>query len=314
MWERLRGLFSTNREGGKWSDFHSRESRVQQYKDELDHWIQGDILVDIPLTWVEPPGEDPITGSRNKSRKISLHRKPVKTPLSIICSQTCDISGAGAGERHPYILVAPLIPKEELGEKVTPAQAKSKNVGYLFPINVPESHSQGTEWFADFRFAFPVSKALLISSEVSRLPVKNSEQQLLEFAEAFALKFRRPANSETLSSVLPATLSEMIKQNKATQPGHFEKIEQVRIFVRSGTRLDPVDVNLLVITHNGKSLTNAEQDLWNGWLRKRKTEFKSFSVKFGATIFEAADAVLAELYRETTPLRVDGLPNTKIYW
>ena len=302
-----------NAQPSRWSDFHSRKERVETHQDSLDSWIQGDILVDLPVTWVAPAGDDAILESSNNSDGPTLYHLPVKMPLAIICSQTCDISGSGVGSRHPFVLVAPLLGKEDLGSDLDLGNARARNVGFLFPVTVPESHSQNTEWFADFRMIFPVSKSLLISPNVQRLPNKLSEQELLDFAEVLAFKFRRPALSESLSRLLPESLNAMVKDSKSRNQGNFDKLEQVRALVTSGDRLTPAGVTLYVLTEEDQVLTQADKDLWDSWLRKSAITFKGISVVFGPTIFTSAIEMSAEEYRNTIQINVKVI-NTKLYW
>ena len=59
--------------GGEWSDFHSREKEVNALAVNLAHWHQGDLVADVPMTWVVPK-QDPVTGLSSGSAGAGFHR------------------------------------------------------------------------------------------------------------------------------------------------------------------------------------------------------------------------------------------------
>jgi hypothetical protein len=306
---RLRFFHWRAPESRTWSDFHLRPTQVGAHKSELAGWSQGDLLLDLPLTWVAPSGMDSITESLSRSGVVSLHSEPVTMPLAIICSQTCDIAGDAVGLQHPFVLVAPLVKAADLTGKATAGNATAGFVGYLFPVPVPDEHSRNTTWFADFRMIFPVSKAHLAS--VSKLPKELDEHTLLRFAETLAYKFRRPALSDALSYELPKSLSSMVKNNLPAERAHFGKVEQIRISVTDGTRIDPSGVQLFIVTT--ASLTQTEKDLWHKWERDAKEYFRGLGVRIGTTMFTTPQNMTAEEYRITVPIKVEKV-GTAIFW
>lgn len=303
-----------------WSDFHSRPDEVAIHEGELAKWRQGDILTNLPLTWVAPSGFDSVTGSKNNSKESDLHKEEVMMPLGIICTQTCDIAGADGGLQHPFILVAPLIRAEDLTGKVTPENATSGQVGYLFPVPVPDEQAQGTKWFADFRMMFPVSKALL--ARLPRLPDRLDDQLRLRFAESLAFKLRRTAASDVISYHLPKSLAVMVKSNQNAHKEGFRLIEQIRVAITDGTRDLPSTIQLFVVAStpvtqlemdSWRPLTQSEKDLWHTWEKAVKTEFMALGVRIGQTLFTSPQDMNAEEYRNTVFIKVKGI-GTEIFW
>jgi hypothetical protein len=306
---RLRLFHRRTSKGRTWSDFHLRPTQVAAHKLKLAAWCQGDVLLDLPLTWVAPPGRDSVTESLSRSNVVSLHIGSVTMPLSIICSQTCDIAGDAVGLQHPFVLVAPLVKAGDLTGTANPGNATAGFIGYLFPIPVADDYSQNATWFADFRMIFPVSKAHL--ANISTLPQKLDENTLLRFAEQLAFKFRRPALSETLSYDLPISLSRMVKSNLPSEKSHFGKIEQIRISVTDGTRIDPSGVQLIIVSLD--VLQQREKDLWHKWEKDVKDFFRGKGVKIGQTMFTTPQDMTAEEYRNTNPIKVERI-GTGIFW
>ncbi len=120
--------------------------------------------------------------------------------------------------------------------------------------------SAGQRWYADLRLLVPISKALLIE----RVPAEGfvTEAESLAFGEILAQKFRRPALHEHLSEAVPKVVTDFVRSSgKAKQC--FVKVEQVRLLVTLGDRLNPERAQLLVLTSGGQ-LSEEEQMGWSG--------------------------------------------------
>jgi hypothetical protein len=142
-------------------------------KAQLDVWKQGDVLLDLPLTWLGPASLDQIVGVNPHlgvdDPELSarpFYNKAIRAHGVVVCSQTCDIAGTGPGDRHPFVEVAPLISGKTLSTTLR-KMASRWRVGYLIPTalganNLPESEDG---WFVDLRLIFPISKSLLLGRE-----------------------------------------------------------------------------------------------------------------------------------------------------
>jgi len=283
----------------EWANFHSREVEVSNLKTALEKWEQSDLVKDVPIFWLVPK-EDSVTGLKSGHESSRFHSNLVVTPIAIVCSQTCDIAGEAIGERHPFVLLAPLTPASTVEDRSIRKLAFEGELGYLFPVPVPASikSSKNEQYFADFRALFPASKDFIAKS--ARIQSGMSEHVKLRFAESLASKFRRPALSDAISFTLVRDLRALVATNK---DDINKKVEQVRVKIISKTRLEVQEANLFVIFKEKPS--QKDKDIWWTWVRENETEYQSLGVKFGATSFPLLNEITIENYRDSIYLNLE---------
>lgn len=295
-------------EVGLWSVSAVTPTDWSQFTEQLDQWEQGHLLLDLPLTWLTPSGFDPVTGVTSTSDEVKpAYSTLARTNAFIIASQTCDIGALPPGDKHPFILAAPLIPSTTMSR----GQAKKASefgVGYLFPTVAPplgETGDSDVAWFADLRVLVPLSKGVLLD----RIPAPGfaDEATAFKFATAVAYKFRRPALHPILSEDLPRLLDQFIKETGLTKSA-FTQTEQVRLRVTDGELLHAKAVQVLVLGE--VELTDGQQDMWRGWEARGKTLVRGAEMELGPTLFTTAEKLSAANYRTTIPLRLDNLGPT----
>lgn len=315
------------------------------HEETLGRWKQGDLLRDVPLTWVAPSGIDPVTGLTFEADDEAAGAVTLEGTYDVIvCSQTCDLGAGPPGDNHPFVLVAPLIHEDGFGEPKRRSDAAKGMLGHLvrtLPAGEAERDAlltaareqqvffakkaagidrgeelpeevlaalpdlelrdvtRGHGWYADLRCLVSVSKGLL----VTRNPIDGflNEQESLDFGDALAHKFRRPALHEALSEELPEALERYIFDRGAKRQA-FLKVEQVRLHIIEGSRLDPLRGALVVLTANG-ALTDAEQEEWAGLDKAAAAVFEKHGFTYGPLTHWNVPEMSAALYRNTVPVR-----------
>lgn len=287
-----------------------------EFDPALDSWQQGDLVLEVPLTWLAPEGEDPLTGVTAYGSGISpIKHDELRAAAAIICTQTCDLGPASPGDKHPFFLVAPVVHMDTLQSKGTARRALEGRVTYLFPVSSPiheereeESRGQQKQWFADFRLMMAASKTLLIGRD--RLPGFVNELDRLHFSETLAFKFRRPALHPVLSEDLPQIIDGFVRSQGPTNRA-FAKTEQVRLFVTEGTHLNPTSAHIFIITR--QDLTETEEDFWRRWEKLAIPVLRAQGIELAPTLFESPETMSASLYRTSNPLRIESLA-THAWW
>ena len=230
---------------------------------------------------------------------------PVEDVWAIINSQTCDIAAAGPGARHMTVQVNPLICLT--GTMNNGAIAEAKRGMHVHYVWVPEVPAEG-DWFADLRISLPVSKALLIAQAETRVHGFASEREALEFGERVAAKLRRPALHDELSAGLVSGLRKLVEDSQAAGDDWPDSIEQFRIAVTKGEKLDPAVIVLWAITVTDDMPTLQKQAL-RAWHRKEKRRLARAvdGLLLRPIVFTSADKMSARLYRDSDPLWVPEL-------
>lgn len=174
-------------------------------------------------------------------------------------------------------------------------------------LNSVRDSPPGFRWYADLRLLVPVSKALLLSRE----PVDGfvTEQESLSFGEVLAQKIRRPALDVSLSEKLPRLLTEFVR-NSGAKRQCFAKVEQVRLHVLRGDRLNPGRAQLLVLTNSG-ALDEPEQEVWSALNAKADTMCKQHGLEYAPLVHYDVTRLTADLYRKSVPVRCDLLGHTR---
>lgn len=232
---------------------------------------------------------------------------PSKYNLGIITSQTCDIAAIGPGRRHPLIQVSPLVPLARLGHR-----AEGVRRGEVIDmVLVPNAQPFGT-WAADLRISIPVSKGVLLDQK--RHSGFKNEEELLNFAEAVALKYWRPAIHDGVESVLVAQLERFVKAASGRRELWVDHVFQFRLSVNRGTRLNPDEITIHVLT-TGIGFEPAWQDPLRKWrVEHRKVIERACN---GATlcpiVFHRVEQMSLLTYRDSVPLRITSLARSVGY-
>ncbi|MGE4115866.1 MAG: hypothetical protein AB7G36_16970 [Candidatus Nanopelagicales bacterium] len=268
--------------------------------DTLSAWSQGDLVRDVPLTWIAPAGTDAVTGGElAQDVEGPVGYEQVRAAAAVICTQTCDLGSAPPGDRVPFVLLAPLVPYEEFNTS-TRKLAREGRIGYLVPAQ-PEG-LEG-DWFVDLRMIVPASKAVLLE----RSPVRGfaDEAAALRFAEALAYRFRRPALHGALSDELVRDIEEYLRGLGAVNQA-VARVRELRLLVLGGTRLNPERVQLVVLAD--PPLDPPMQAMWQKWEPRGKGVLTPHGVELAPTIFTDLHELRADMYRSSVPLSVKPLP------
>lgn len=291
-----------------------------ELRHRLDAWRQGDLVADIGLFWAGTTDDDPLTGL--SADATGGHRWPVipwdgaptngsaapetgpRQRWSVITSQTCDVVATGPGARHPFVQVSPLIDLAGVNPDAVEAIRRGHRIDHLWVDNVPG----GGAWAADLRVSLPVSKAILAAQD--RRPAFASERAALEFAERVAAKLRRPALHDELTDGLRGRLRELV----CTEPAApwLDDIEQFRLLVVEGERLQPTEVALVVVTLDKlDAATRAPLRKWQQQERKRLR--KKAGIVLGKVRFRELASMSVEEYRASVPLHIPELTR-RVWW
>lgn len=260
----------------------------------LSNWKQGDIVTGVPVGWMGAPDADVITGvDGNGSEDAVVMTDTVDV---IVCSQTCDIGGKPPGDKHPFVMVAPLIASADVSGEDR-GLAKADQHGSIAIVPRPDLGDDASEQYADLRMLVPLSKALLLTRD----PVPGLDGlKAIALSEMLAQKFRRPALSDVLSEELPAYLEKFIKNTGRGQQC-FVKSEQVRLVVHEGTRLEPETVQLLILTK--VELTEEEHLMWARASEGLTRVFGKGAIKSLPPMVSTVDSLSVRLYRSSVPVR-----------
>ena len=269
------------------------------HADSLSLWELGHVVTGIPLGWMGPADRDPFTGVPGNGTEDAISL--ASTFDGLICSQTCDLGGVPPGDKHPFVLIAPLVALAGVATPEDRRLASEGRLGYLVPVPRPDLGQDAPNQYADLRMLVPVSKALL----VARQPVGGLDgADAVGLSETLAEKFRRPALSDVLSEKLPAHLDKFIKAKGRSQQC-FAKTEQVRLVVREGTRLEPKTVQILILTTI--ELQDDERVMWTQVSEKLSQLFGTDGITAMPLIISTVTALDAKTYRDSVPVRTDLL-------
>ncbi|WP_141772698.1 hypothetical protein [Mycobacterium malmoense] len=269
----------------------------------LNNWRQGHLLSVETGVWLGPAGvDDPVTRDSAPGNPGDLRaRSDVfgDTGYMAVISQTCDIAVGGPGRRHPFVQACPIrniagFPRQKI------EQIELGNVvEYVLLSQPPEA---GAVWAVDLRVAVPVSKGVLAAAH----PVEGfaTEEDEILLSYKVADKFARPAVHDTLASPVFKSLRQFVSASKTTDTW-CDDIEQVRLDIMEGTRLQPKRVRLIVYTDIKVSEVN--RGPLRGWWKTQKRLLKQSGVEQSALRFRfVGDCPLKE-YRESIPISVPNL-------
>jgi hypothetical protein len=268
----------------------------------LDIWRQGQLLAVDRGVWLAPAGvDDPVTGDAAPETPGGVRARSDAfgdTGYMAVVSQTCDIAVAGPGKRHPsYRRVRSATSLRSLE---TIKQIKSGAVvEYVFLSKPPEGDAQ---WAVDLRAAVPVSKAVLAATT----PIDGfaNEEDELVLGARIADKFERPAIHDALAGPVIGSIRQLLSRAKKTQRW-CDEIEQLRLEIMEGTRLQPKRVRLFVYTDVPLS-PDEQKPLRDEWKSHSKALMKA-GIEQAPIAFRTIDRCSLKDYREQIPISVPTL-------
>jgi hypothetical protein len=303
--------------------FAARENRA--YKRALNVWKQGDIVSGIGLFWATPDGEDPLTGIQGVRQPddplavfvwdgqpavetVSVDPPDWPAAMSIVISQTCDIAPAGPGERQPTVQVSPLERYDHLDKSVQNAIERGE---YVDLFAVPHAPGPG-KWMANLRISMPVSKSVL----VGQTPISGfgtNEGLALGFSERIGAKFRRPALADALSGDMTTSLRELVSNARTAGEDWPDMIEQFRLEIVEGTRLEPSKVRILAVTLN--KFDRDDKQALRAWRTAQdKTLRRNHNISLAAMRYAQLRELTVAEYRGAVQLRVPELGQSLMYY
>ena len=290
-----------------WINLLNKITALAPFEVALDKWEQGDLLRNVPITWLAPPGHDVVF---NLSSQLSTKGFSNVTPelsYAVICSQTCDIAGVRIGARHPFILVAPVINSQNVDPKVI-AQARRGGVGYLVPLLAKNNEFASGDWFADLRHITSVSKSLLI--QVASIGDFLTEDTKLLLGRKLAGKFSRVAFGEPFTGFLFPELEKYIKGALQSNAGAFGNVDQVRVRILRGTKTKPEVAQFLLVEKISQPIPAQEQNLWLSWESAAATHIDwPKGLTLSPALFADPNTLPASIYRDSSPIELEGIPD-----
>lgn len=280
----------------------------EEARSRLGLWAQGDLVDGVPATWIAP-GLDIVTGLQLRDPQTegaTAVFDPDATASWVIASQTCDIGASSPGSHHAFVEVVPLVPASRLPSS-TASLANNGRVNYLVPVDHERREDGSAAWFADLRMLMPISKAVLLERE--RRSAFATPEAALSFAEHLAAKFRRPALHAALSEELGRAIDAHIK--KRIRHNAFAHTEHIRVAIKDGDRIHPRVVALVVVLR--ERLDSADQVKWREVDAVAKSVLTPHEIKLDPTVMGTAEALSAQTYRNSVPLRVDSLGNFGVW-
>jgi len=217
----------------------------------------------------------------------------------VVVSQTCDIAVGGPGQRHPFVQACPVRNVAEFpSDKIEQIRA-GLVVEYVLLSQPPVA---GAVWAVDLRTSVPVSKAVLAAAQ----PVEGfaTEHDEIVLSQKIGDKFERPAVHDSLTGPVFTSLRQLISASKKNEMW-CDDIEQVRLDIMEGTRLQPKRVRLIIYT-DAKTVEVDKKPLRTWWRSQKKT-LKQAGIEQSALRFRFVDDCKLKEYRDSIPISVPSL-------
>ena len=268
----------------------------------LDAWRQGHLIEADLGIWLAPSAEvDLVTGQAAggaPGEAVAKGCALADTGFYAVTSQTCDIGAWGPGQLHPFVQVSPVRDVGTSFPAGTVAQIRRKAFTNLVYLSAPPV--ENAEWAIDLRISVPMSKGLL----AKRDPVAGfrCEEDELDLGARVAKKYGRPALHDTLIEHLVSPLRNCVKTTQGTWK---DEVEQIRLEIVEGTRLQPFRVRLLVLTYTPLSVAD-RQELRLCRDKLKKTLGKE-RIDIDPVAFMEVDKVTVPRYRQSVPLAIPEL-------
>lgn len=276
----------------------------------LDAWQQGDLIqIGANVPWIAPSGTDIITGEEGPQSQAgrSLITGVINdTGYAVITSQTCDVIGVGQGAKHPWVQVSPVC---RIMDNGIAAEVQAGKLLSRFLVTADLGAGDGT-FAVDLRINYPVSKALLLDQ--SPRPAF-ARTDLPRFAERLAVKAGRASFHDLISSSLVNALSTLVQTQRAAGTWQ-EVVEQFRIGIVDGTRLEPRSFYLLAVTdvEPEAGLIKKITKCVDAWKTKNRGVLRQAQINVETAKVRCLSQLPISTYRETAHLIVPSF--TRRFW
>jgi hypothetical protein len=209
-------------------------------------------------------------------------------PYGLITYQTCDVTEAGIPEKvQPWFQIAPVY---EWSDGTPPDRL------YLAQLTAPNLEN----FVADLRIEFPLEKSVLVGRE----PIEGfaTEADRIAFADQLGYRHSRAVLADAFHDVIFATMQEKKKGGSGGLAKRLrKKVYKLRLAFEEGTRLRPVAVKLVVVTHAG---IDEETHTWfEEWWDFARVVAEQQGMNLLPNEYWHADAVDVRRYDEMTEMR-----------
>lgn len=255
----------------------------------LEAWRQGLLVSLDQVVWLDEVAD----GIAGHSGSVS------ETRFMAVTSQTCDIVLTSPGDRHPFVQASPVRDLEGFPQDKVAAIIRGDVVEYVYLSDPP---IEGAQWAVDLRVSVPVSKRVLAAAA----PIRGftSEDDELEFAERVAAKYSRPAIHDAITTGTVRTLRALVDRAKKSE-NWCDDVEQFRLMVVDGTRLQPKRVRLIVITD--VKFGAAERSTLREFWKSEKKQLAQHGIIAESIAFRTTADVGLNDYRSSIPIDVPSL-------
>lgn len=274
----------------------------------LDEWRQGHLIRGNVGTWIALGGvKDPVTGEDVPGAEGDMTARADiigSTGYMAVVSQTCDVAATGPGARHPFVQVSPVRNIDNLGPHVIQAIKDGLTTDYVYLTSPP---TPGSDWAVDLRVSLAVSKGLLAASE----PVQGfgTEVDEIRFSQRVGSKYERPAVHDYLSEDMVKSLDRVISKAKGTQDW-CDDVEQLRLQILEGTRLQPKKIRLVVVTEtdfNSRFTDLGRKKVLRDAWKAHKKPLKALGIEWTPIRFQHLGRMSVEDYRQSLPINLSAL-------
>lgn len=275
----------------------------------LDAWQQGDVVeVGKRLMWIGVSGQDALTGVTCEAagNRVLASDDGCTTGYAVITTQTCDVIGAPPGSKQPWVQVSPICVVNDS------SQINNIQKGWLLNhvLVTADLGLSGTN-AVDLRHSFPISKAVLLQQ--ARRSAFTSEVDVLRFAERLAVKAGRASHHDLIGGSLSQALKTVISAEVAK--GTWKSpIEQFRVIIAEGTRLQPRRLSLLVITRPPvtSALTKKVNACVKTWKKRERKPLAAAQIDVEGVEFRTLSDLDVHDYRTAVHLPIEEV--TRTYW
>lgn len=275
----------------------------------LDAWQQGDVVeVGKRLMWIGVSGRDALTGvtSHAVGDRVLASDDGCTTGYAVITTQTCDVIGAPPGSKQPWVQVSPICTVTDS------SQLNNIRKGWLLnQVLVTADLGLGGTNAVDLRYSFPVSKSVLLQQ--ARRSAFTNEADVLRLAERLAVKAGRASHHDLIGGSLSQALKTVIS-DEVTKGTWKSPIEQFRVVIAEGTRLQPRRVRLLVITKSQvtSALTRKINACVNAWKKRERKPLAAAQIDVEGVEFRTLSDLDVHDYRTAIHLPIEEV--TRTYW
>lgn len=265
----------------------------------LDPWRLGDLLPCPPLAWAALAGlPDSVTGRvATAGSRLAVEQLTVPDrALAMVCSQTCDVVGAGPGARFAFVQVSPVF--DFTGDDTDWDRLVRGEVWHAFGI---EGRTGTPRRVVDLRISVPVSKQVLISTERRFGFADPLDAQRL--AGHLAGRAQRAALHDFLSGHVRAAVASAVDKRK-TQHKWLQGVREVRLSIE-GDHLKPKAAGLFLVWHTRWTDEQLDAAFRFGLTLRTAAREAGIAWKDTQSMHESDPGVIA--YRESVRLYLPAL-------